>query len=150
MKRIRITILLLMLSLIVTGQNQQKVDSLKNALLRGPDNTTLKSEILLALTDQLINNKPNEALDYATEALSIAEKNNLSKVVSKSLNKITAIYWSKGELKLAMDFANRAMQKAKDNHHTIEVIIAKRNFGRIYNSLGDYDRSSKYFFECLA
>jgi len=150
MKRIGITILLLILCLFVTGQDQQKVDSLENALPTVSDNTNEEISILLALTDQLLNNTPNKALDYATQALNIAEENNLSEAVSKSLNKISEINWNKGELKLAMDYANKALKTAKDNEHSVEVIIAQRNIGRVFNSLGDYDRSSKYFFDCLA
>jgi tetratricopeptide (TPR) repeat protein len=149
MKRIRITILLLMLSLFVAGQDQQKGDSLKKVLQTVSDNTDEKISILLALTDQLLNNTPNKALEYATQALNIAEESDLSEAVSQSLNKISNIYWNKGELKLAMDFANMALKTAKENDQIVEVIIAQRNIGRVYNSLGDYDRSSKYFIDCL-
>lgn len=149
MKRIGITILLLILCLFVAGQDKQKVDSLKNVLPTVSDNTNEKISILLALTDQLLNNAPNEALDYATQALNIAEENNLSEAVSKSLNQISTIYWNKGELKLAMDFANRALKTAKQNDHIVEVIIAQRNIGRVYFSFGDNNKSSKYYFDCL-
>lgn len=79
----------------------------------------------------------------------MAKENNLSEVLSQALNKISSIYWNKGELKLAMDFANQALKRAKENNHSKEIIIAQRNIGRVYNSLGDYDKSSKYFFDCL-
>lgn len=147
MKKNRITILLLMLSLLVTGQDQQMVDSLKTVLPTVTDNANEKISILLSLTDQFLNNTPNEALDYATQALSIAKENNLSESISKSLNKTSKIYWNKGELKLAMDFANMALKTAKENDHFVEVIIAQRNIGMVYNSLGDYDKSSRYFFD---
>ena len=132
----------------VQAQNQQAIDSLKTVLVES-ENDAEKTSTLLELTDQLINNTPNEALAYAIQALEIAEQINLTKAISASLNKISNIHLNKGEFKLAMTQASRALKVAEKNNHVQEIIIAQKNIGFIYNKLGDYAKSSKYFFICL-
>ena len=147
-KRIVILVLIMVCCSALKAQNQHSIDSLKTVLLTF-DNDIEHVSTLLELTDQLINNNPNEALDYATQALEIAEQNNFTLAIAKSLNKISKINFGKGTLKIAMSMAFRALEISEENDLEQEVIIAQNNIGFIYNKLGDYDKSSKYFFECL-
>lgn len=151
MKIISIVIffLLFLTITIVPAQNQHTVDSLLKILPTVIEDSEEKISILLELANQLINNTPNQALEYSIEALRIAEKNKYTREQAESLIKIAKINREKGDLKLAMESASKALRIAEANNHTIEIIIAQRNIGFIYNYLGDYDKSSEYFFNCL-
>lgn len=148
MRKIYISVFLCCLTILLFAQDQQKIDSLKLDLKLAVD-ADEKIDLLLALTNQLINNTPDEALKYATQAYNLASENNYDLKAVRSLNRMSKIYRIKVDSKKAMDYAVTAYTIAEENDFYIEMIESSLNIGFVYNHLGDYEKSSKYFFRSL-
>jgi len=145
-------ILLLVINLLflqlLSSQNFQNVDSLELSL-KITENPKDKIETLLILSNELKNNDPAKALEYANNANNLAEEIDYEKGILNSMITIADLHWIMTEYKEAMDFAVKSKELAEELGETKELALSTHVIGRIYLGLGDYDKSAEYFFESL-
>ena len=133
---------------LLNAQNPQKVDSLEFSLKLTED-TKDKIETLLNLSNELKNNDPAKALEYANNANNLAEEIDYEKGILNSMITIADVYWIMTEYREAMDIAAKSKELAEGSGLKNELALSIHIIGRIYLELGDYDKSAEYFFECL-
>ena len=146
--RIIVFVTITLLAPWLYSQDQQRVDSLMKSY-ENSVNSTDKADILIGLTDEFIENLPDSALSFAIESNSLSKEINYAKGITKSDNNIALIYLYKADLKAAIKYAKNANVLAKKEGIKDELINSLLILGRIYNSLGINDKSSKYLFEAL-
>ena len=134
---------------LLNAQDLQKIDSLELALGL-TENKKDKIEILLLLSDEFSINTPDKGLEYAEKALNISDEINFEEGKLKSTNMLAKIYYEYiSDFKNAFKFAEQAKEMAEELGMERELINAYHVIGYVYNNLGEYDKSSEYFFECL-
>jgi len=132
----------------LNAQNMQKADSLE-LLLNIENNPKQKIEILLNLSNEFKNNKPEKALVYAEDAYNLSETENYTNGILNSIIVKAYIYWSITDFKKAMEYADKAIDMAEELDLSKELALSQRISGLIYIELSNYDKSSEYFFEAL-
>ena len=133
---------------LLNAQDLQKVDSLEMSL-KFAEKTNDKVDILLNLSNELKNNDPDKALNYAQEAYGLSEEADYEKGILNSMIRLAQIYWMITDFKTAMDFAMKSKEMAEELSAVKELALSLHIIGRVYSDLGDYDKSSEYYFECL-
>ena len=133
---------------LLYSQDFQKVDSLQLSLKLTEDPKD-KIETLLNLSNELKNNDPAKALEYANNANNLSEKIEYESGILNSMITIANVHWIMAEYKEAMDFAVKSKELAEELGLIKELALSLHVIGRIYLELGDYDKSAEYFFECL-
>lgn len=133
---------------ISPAQNQRTIDSLSIVLLN-IDNDKSEIEIHLSLSDLLLNIHTDESFEHANKAYLIAKKNNHTKSIAICLNKMAKINLRQLKLKPALNNASSSLEIAEENNHAEEKIESMLTIGFVYNTLGEFDRSSAYFIDCL-
>ena len=141
-------ITIVVLTPLLNAQNFQKIDSLELSLKFAEDPKD-KVETLLNLTNELKNNDPAKALNYAQEAYNISEEIDYEKGILNSMVQMAEVYWILNDFKTAMKFGVKSKELAEESDIPEKLALSLRIIGLIYFDLGDYDKSSKYFFECL-
>jgi len=150
MKHIIFTILLSSLSISMFGQSNKQsltnlIDSLKNEL-EIEEVDTLKAEILIQLSENLLYSDPDSAIYYGEKCLVLAERTNNIHYQLGALGFIGNAIMNKGDLPKALELGFRAIDMAKD----VPVRIAGigptyDNMGQIYFKIGDYEKALYYF-----
>lgn len=133
---------------LLNAQDFQKVDSLKLSLKITYDPKD-KIETLLKLSNELKNNDPAKALEYANIANNLSEEIDYEKGILNSMITIANVHWIMTEYREAMDFATKSKELAEEAGMIKELALSIHVIGRIYLELADYDKSVEYFFECL-
>jgi len=130
------------------AQSIQKSDSLE-VVLKITKNANEKIDILLKLSDELRNNNPDKALNYANNAYNLSKESGDRQGILKSLISLSQINWSKTNFKAAMKYAEEAINLAEKLNMNQELAFAYRITGLIYIELNNYEKSSEYFFKSL-
>ena len=86
----------------LNAQNLQKTDSLELSL-EVSSNLKDKVETLLLLSDQVKNNDPYKAIEYAEKAYLLAESEDYAKGTLNSLISQAYIYWGITDFKKSME-----------------------------------------------
>ncbi len=114
---------------------------------QSPD--TLLFEAYFRLSWELKSSLPQQALDYANEALKLAEKLNRKSKIADALSHIGVIYWQMGNFNMALTYhleANGIYAKIQDQ---IGIARSNTNLGIIFSSQSYYDRALDYYFKAL-
>ncbi|MDP5231375.1 MAG: tetratricopeptide repeat protein [Cellulophaga sp.] len=95
------------------------------------------------------------ALDYAQEALSLAEtvKNpsyGLRRSINVSLNGIGNIYQSLKQYTVAIDTYKKSLELEKELNNPLGLAINNQNIGECYEALNDIDLALNYYRKSLA
>ncbi len=130
------------------AQSLEKTDSLQ-LLLTTAQNPEEKVDILLELSDEFINNDPEKALGFATQAYHLSEESDLTKGLANSMISLAKINWTITDFKTAMEYAERANELAEKMDLLKEQALALRITGLIYIELSNFEKSSRYFFRSL-
>lgn len=125
------------------------LDSLKEIVEAGDSPDSLLFEAYYNLAWGLKSSTPAKAMEYAREALAIAERNNNRKRIAEALTNIGVIYWQMGNFNMALDFhleANSIYHEVKDD---IGIARALTNIGIIFSDQSHYEKALEYFFKGL-
>jgi tetratricopeptide (TPR) repeat protein len=150
-KLIRKFFLILLVSLPVTSlypQNNRTFDSLSNALIHAKNNKA-RIEILIELSREEEGSRPNNAVQYATDAYEIAVQYGYKQEMIHSLIQLGKSYIRTSDYIKAVERANKALEMASDQKIEKEIASAKGVLSLIYYELGDYEKSTKFDFENL-
>jgi len=113
------------------------------------NSSTERIEALLILSDEFKNNKPEKSLTFAKEALSLSKDNDYEIGEVNSMLRISEIYWSISNYKMAMEYAEKSKELAINLELQKELAKAYRISGMIYSDLENYQKSSEAFFKSL-
>lgn len=125
------------------GQNQV-TDSLLQQLAVAKQDTS-RALIWASLAYNYRTMKPDSALWYGQQALTLAQRINFIRGQARALVAIGFTYREVGDLPKAMQLYLNALQLAKSHNLIEEMASAILRIGSAYNDLGDYPRARYYY-----
>jgi tetratricopeptide (TPR) repeat protein len=130
------------------GQNYEKIDSLQRSLSR-TEKSDKKVNTLIAISHQFEIFNTDSALNYANQALSLSEQDDLKNGKVNALLQKGRMLFQLVNYSKALETFEFAITLAEKYKMTNELAIANGVIGIIYAELGDYDNSAKYNFRAL-
>lgn len=127
----------------------QKVDSLIEVLNTKSISDTLIFNANYQLAWELKSAEPLLAMDYAREALRIAETLQETTKIADALSYIGVIYWQMGSFEQAMNYHLDALSMYSDIDNQIGIARSNINIGIIMSDQSYYERALEYFFKAL-
>jgi len=124
-------------------------DSLLKIIESEDSPDSLLFEAYFRLSWELKSTTPVQALEYANEALNIAEKLNRQSKIADALSHIGVIYWQMGNFNMALIYhleANSIYTKIQDQ---IGIARSNTNLGIIFSNQSHYDQALDFYFKAL-
>jgi tetratricopeptide (TPR) repeat protein len=133
---------------LLPAQDFHKVDSLELALQLSQPNTN-RVDINLALAEELKFNQSDRAIEFAENAIVLSDSLRYSdgKLIARRI--LAEIYWNGSDYKNALKQANEAIKVAEKKDIPLETAKIYIVYGLTFSDLGEYDKSSGYFFKSL-
>ena len=132
----------------VFAERLTQTDSL-NLQLSRMKNPKEKVDLIIAFLERPENQYLENATDYASRALEIAQQNNYPSGKVQAMIKLGSCYFRGSDYKKSMEYAQKAKEMAEDMNLDKELAYSLSLIGTIYSELGEYDYSSQYFFKGL-
>lgn len=126
------------------------IDSLKRIIQQQNIPDTLSFQAYYNLAWRLKSTLPLQAMDYALEALEIAERLNAPEKVADALSYIGVIYWQMGNFGKALDYHLESLHIFTDIGNEVGIAKASTNIGIIFFNQSHYDKALDYYFRALA
>lgn len=143
----RIIVLAILLgSIQVRTFGYSSIDSLSKLLLTNIAPLE-KASVLLALSHEIEGSNPQQSVEYANKALSIASKEQNEELIINSKIRLSNGLLRLGKLQESFEYAQQAFHSATSNNLNAEAARARSILSLIYNDLGDFDKSSQLDFE---
>ena len=134
-----ITLLLLLYSFGVSGQNILLIDSLRKKLRNA--SPAEKFAIWTAIGFDYRYSYPDSTIYYCKQAFELGKKLNLSKDLSKPLSFIGLAAANKGDYKTSIEYHHRAIEIAIDQNDSSQLAFGYNNLGRMFFDQGDLVRA---------
>ncbi len=131
------------------GQNPV-IDSLKNIILQGPRDTTKVSSLIALSTEFLEEEKMDEAIEYANEAIGIATELNFKRGKAYALKNIGIAQYYKGNYKEVLNFWTQSLQTFEAISDTLGIANLSNNLGAVFYDQGSLDMALDYYFRSLS
>lgn len=144
----RIFILLIYCWLSFGGIYAQQVDSLLSAIALAKTDTQ-KVNIYNQLAYELRNQKNVEALNYAKQALRLAEKNNFNSGIMRAKTHLGIIYYRMDDTQKAFLHASQAYEMAKIEGNISLQIANLNTLAFTYNGQNEYYLAEKYLRQSI-
>ncbi len=144
------SLLIAFFSLAASGVFAQdaKVDSLQKLLFAATVDT-VKVSLLNEISACLWYADPNESVEYAEQAMLIAQQNNYQYGLLKAYNNIGVINDSRGNYGKALEYYIKSLEISRDLGDTKSTSKALNNIGVLYESLGEYKQALDYHQQSL-
>lgn len=126
---------------IDTNAFTQKIDSLKNELIKQKSDTG-KAKIYAQIAFELSSQKPDSALLYANKGLILAGKNNSA--TAKCLNVKGWAYYRSGNKDSAIWYLNTAKNLYHQLNEASDEARSSVNLSTIFNAFGDREKALFY------
>ncbi len=144
-----LTTVCLLLSVVASGQSAlQRLEHLKE-LAKKETNDSEKVKMLDAISFGYCTIDPNEGLQYAAQALELAQRIQWPQGEAAALNDYGNNYLHQAEYPKALDFflqSLRIYERLKDEK---AIGMVQGNIGTLYFNQNDYDKALQYFFAAL-
>lgn len=147
-RKIVAVIIFLLSQHIVFGQDTHKTDSLLLALNTSKSDSA-KVYLNIELSRCYTTTDLSKALDYAENAIELAEKSGNSHILSYSLNNIGNVYFTQGFFELALKQYYRYLQIQKESDNKNGIATALINMGAISLNMSDFEKALTNFKEAL-
>lgn len=133
-----------------TGMAQQSTlaDSLLREIQTATEDTT-RYNLFQRLATAYESTNPDFIIEYATEALSIAEQLDDKSRIVNSLNLIGIGYKRKGDFFTSLEYFEKGLQLSRENELEISIPQFLNNIGLIHANRGDLNEAMKYYLEAL-
>jgi signal transduction histidine kinase len=129
---------------LTTTQAQQQIDSLENTLKKNiPDSTRI--EVLIRLSDEYQYIAFPKSMQYAEEALKIANEKNLLKEKIQTHQAVGSLHTIAGDYTTALKYDNLAMQMCLPINDSANLARSYNLVANDYYDLGEYDEAYFYF-----
>jgi len=146
--RILFIILFILGCLSSFTQTKEELDNLKNELfLALPD--TNKVNILNQLSNKTHNLDYQQSLDYAIQALDLADFLGFEKGKMEAYTNVAYGYHLLGKTVLAKKYLDKALDLAKDLDDKQQIVIIYNNYYLFYSKIELYDKASEYAYKAL-
>ncbi|MBS1526499.1 MAG: two-component sensor histidine kinase, partial [Bacteroidetes bacterium] len=143
-RRLRLCIFFLFLSIIAFGQTGDVVNSIRHDLYTARDDTSkINAQIRLCLLYRLGNT--DSAIYYGLKALKASEKINYLRGQIEAPGFLAITMEQLGDLPQALEMAFKALQIAKENNLENLSTAALNAIGETYIILKDYPKAIYYF-----
>lgn len=131
------------------SQDKTKVDSIETVLQTIKEDT-VSVNTLNALSEKLwLTGNYETALQYAKNALSLAEKEGFIKGKARACYNIGVIYDEQGIYLVALNYFLQALKMFNGLGDIQSIASSYNSIGIVYNNQGNYSRALKYYFESL-
>ncbi len=118
-------------------------DSLKSLLLHAGDSSRV--ELLLELSNHVLRNNPQQAIDYLDEALNISIGIKDSLLMSKSYSQLGVYYKNKGDYPKALTYHFKSKEINEHLGHRPALASNYNDIGIIYKTMREYDNALEYY-----
>jgi tetratricopeptide (TPR) repeat protein len=142
-----LTICVFMIQLL-QGQTNNKTDSLIRVLRVTHDNKA-KARLLLDISKEQELRDPEEALRYARQARQIAQISDFDSAEVRAMISMGMNYNRVKQLKDAIKIGEQVVEKASRWNMSLEIAEGRGIMAVAYAQVGDFDNSSKLYFENL-
>ncbi len=139
---------LFLLTLISFGQNQQKIDSLKE-VLNDSQNDTVKIKTLAWLFDQYVHNKPDSAKVSYETMLSLAKEKNYNEGFYQGNLYKSTYYWYQSNFDSVLVGMNEALNYAKKMKDDTKISNCYVRLAMVQSNLGNYEASKSLTLKAL-
>lgn len=147
MKKTLLIIPILLLHIAAFSQNH-KIDSLITVLKSAKEDTN-KVKLLSKLSNSLFMSAPDDAVNYARQSLSLAEKLDYKKGIIAGYQNIAGYYYRKGDLKSALDYSNKAVPIIEQTHNKRALAISYTHLSSITLQQANYAQAMDYSNKAL-
>jgi signal transduction histidine kinase/Flp pilus assembly protein TadD len=147
---INIFVLLSWFLFVNTGMAQQNplADSLLREIQTATEDTAKYNLFQrLSMSYELTNS--DYIIEYANEALSIAERLDDKGKIANSINLLGIGYKKKGEFIQSLDYFEQGLELARQNNLEENIPQFLNNIGLIHANRGDLNEAMKYYLEAL-
>lgn len=137
-----------MFSVVVSAQNQKRVDSLKTVAKNGRQRERFRA--LIFLSDLYSDNNLNESMRYSKQALAMAKKVGNDTFAGLAYNALANVHQYKSELDSSLFYYRKALsvnQKIKDS---ARIADSYNNIGITYDQKAQFPEALKNYFKALA
>ncbi len=131
-----------------TRDTRDKISDLKTAIDHAQTDNK-RVNLLTKLARILYKSTPEEALNYATEALHLAYRVGYQQGIGSSSNLIGVIHWYQGNFKDAEEAFMQALDIRQRIDDTAGMAESYNCLGTIYLAYGVYAKSLEYFIQSL-
>lgn len=133
----------------LTGDNLiTRADSIK-LLLNNNLQVHEKTMLMLLLARELENTDPTQSLKYAESAWRLAKESKNDSLLIKSLIAMGKNHLTLNNFNKAIELSGEAMNMAEQAGYLREAAYAGSLIAIVYAELGDFDKSSGYYFKNL-
>ena len=147
MRKVFIAILLLAFSTNSHPQNPSKlIDSLKQ-LIAAEKQDTSRAQLLLQLSKNYLESKPDTALLMAQQGLHLSKKSKFAKGEALSLKAMGAVYGVTGNYPKGLETLLQALQINESINDQRGMMLCYVTIGANYSHQKDYKQSLYYFFK---
>jgi signal transduction histidine kinase len=127
------------------GQNLQLIDSIQHHLKRAEGKE--KYELLNSLAWEYRLAYPDSTTYFSGQAYRLGKKIGLTSDLGRSLNYMGIGHHYRGEVFIAYDFYNKALQVCSAQHDSLQLAHANNNIGRLCYEQGLLSRSYEYYIK---
>jgi tetratricopeptide (TPR) repeat protein len=132
-----------------SAQDQHTIDSLQKLLPTITIDST-KINVLNDLSSEVVDIDPTKSINYATEALRLAETLKLKKGAAKALHNIGNGHYNLAEYKIALSYYIRALNIQEAIGNKKGILSSSGAIGNVFLDLDQPDEAFKYFKQALA
>lgn len=148
MNPIKLVLFLSIFFLILTDkQAVGQIESMENQLqyVKGAE----RFELLLNISKEYWFKNPVKSIEYAQEALKIANEENNDIFKARAFNRIANGYYFLEQPKLALEYYMKSLDLSESIEYKEGVANATNNIGLIYQVMGDYDMAIEYYHKSI-
>lgn len=126
----------------------QRQDSLLN-LLDTEIGDSARIEVLHQLSKTALNENPDQSIDYANQALVLAESYKDNGTIAQIEKSIGMGYFYKGEYVEVLDHWQKSLNAFKDARDSTGIANLLSNIGAVYYEYGDLSKGLEYYLKAL-
>ena len=127
------------------GQEEKKIDSLKNLLNNSKDDTSKVNTLNALSRIYSINGDYDQSNKYAKEAILLGEKLDFKKGLYFSYTNLGINNWIEENNEEALNYQKTALKYSQEAMFKTGTAIAYNNIGLVYANMGDPDEAIKNY-----
>src|SRR5579872_2716124 len=120
------------------------IDSLNNLLKNHQKEDSIRVALLNEISLRIFKNQPEKSLDFANQALSLAQTLRFQPGVGEAKNNLAIYHLMKGSADVALEEAFEATKIGEQNHRPELLANSYANLGNIYNNQLNYPKARYY------
>jgi len=136
--------------ILIAAYAQKNTTSALRSQLQQRIPDTVRVELLRKLSMQVQSVKPDSALLFAQQGLSLAQKISYKKGEADCLDRLGVVLWKNGKYDRALLCAIGSLKIREENKDRAGQLVSLNDIGIIYADQNDYNRALQYDFKAKA